>query len=369
MSDASQRRAARRLCLALPCWLLWVACRSEPAPLPAPAAVVIGPESVISVERAALETGPVISGSLEARQRATLIAKVAGTVERVAVELGDRVERGTLLARIEASALDEALASARAAVASRRQSQELASRQLERTRRLVRAGALAEHDLELASSALSAEMAQLAQAEAQLASVREQRAGAEVRAPWAGVLSEKSVHQGDVVSLGAPLFTLIDPSSMRLRANVPSESLSALHLGAPVTFRVRGLGEREFVGKIERIGPAADPITRQIPLLITLPNPGGTLVAGLFAEGRVATRRETGLIVPEAALTRSADEVQVRRLKNDRVEVVPVELGLEDPSSERALVTSGLSAGDRVLTGAARDLADHTQVQLTGAPG
>jgi membrane fusion protein (multidrug efflux system) len=345
--------------------LLCSACR-RPAPAPADGAqsVILGPENVIAVKEDRIDIGPTLSGSLEARQRSVIVAEASGSVEAAPVELGQSVKRGQLLARIEARALENAAQSARTSVEARRQSLALAERQAERIGRLVQAGALAEHERELAQNEVASQGAQLAQAQAALASAQRQLEGAVVRSPLEGVISQKSVHQGDVVTLGSPLFVIIDPSSMRLSASVPSESLAVLRVGAPVEFRVRGLGEQSFSGSIERVGPAADPVTRQIPLLVSLPNPGGRLVAGLFAEGRVAAEQRTALVVPSAALSQAGEGVSVRRLKDGHVQVVPVSVGIEDPTNERVEITSGLAAGDQVLTGAARDLQDGTPVRV-----
>jgi membrane fusion protein (multidrug efflux system) len=326
--------------------------------------VILGPENVVTVAQARIDLGPTLSGSLEARQRSVIVAEASGSVEAAPVELGQSVKKGQLLARIEARALDNAAQSARAGVEARQQALALAERQAERIERLVRAGALAEHELELARNDVAAQRAQLAQAQSGLVSAQRQLQGAVVTSPIDGVISQKSVHQGDVVTLGSPLFVIIDPSSMRLSASVPSESLAVLRVGAPVEFRVRGLGDQPFTGSIERVGPAADPVTRQIPLLISLPNSSGRLVAGLFAEGHVAAEQKNALVVPSAALSQAGAQTSVRRLKDGRVEVVPVSVGIEDPSRERVEITSGLSAGDQVLVGAARELEAGTPVRL-----
>ena len=122
-----------------------------------------------------------------------------------------------------------------------------------------------------------------------------------IRAPLTGVVSSREVNRGDVVSPGTALFTVIDPSSMRLEASVPSDDLSALRVGAKVEFTVRGY-DQTFPGTIERIAPQADAATRQVPIYVAIPNVGGRLVAGLYAEGRVVSQSASGLVVPLAAI-------------------------------------------------------------------
>jgi len=160
------------------------------------------------------------------------------------------------------------------------------------------------------------------------------------------------------------MFSVIDPSSMRLLASVPSEQLGALALGSPVQFEVRGYPGQKFEGKIERIAPAADPTTRQITVLVSIPNPGNRLIAGLFAEGQVASERREALVVPLSAVDVSGTTPHVLRVRGDQVERVDVVTGLTDERTERVEIRSGLNAGDLVLTGPARTVAPGTKVQL-----
>ena len=153
---------------------------------------------------------------------------------------------------------------------------------------------------------------------------------------------------------------------MQLEASVPSEDLAALKVGAVVDFNVRGY-EQTFHGKIERIAPQADPTTRQVRIYVTIPNVGGRLVAGLFAEGRVVNQAATGLILPQSALNLDANEAWVLRVADGKTERVPVTVGLTDPRTERVLLTSGVSDSDTLLQGSSRSIPPGTPVQLPAA--
>ncbi len=180
-------------------------------------------------------------------------------------------------------------------------------------------------------------------------------------------MSERAVNPGDVVSPGTLLFAVADPSSMRLAALVPPAAAPTLAIGTPVAFEVQGYPDRTFAGKIARVSPAADPGTRQIPVLVSIPNPGGTLFAGLFASGRIATEQRRGLVAPLDAVDGSADPPTVSRLREGAVERVPVELGLRDEVEEKVEIRGGLRPGDKLLVGAARGLAPGTRVRLPQA--
>ena len=110
----------------------------------------------------------------------------------------------------------------------------------------------------------------------------------------------------------------------------------------PVEFTVNAYPGRTFTGRVERINPAADPTTRQVRIYVAIPNTGGRLVSGLFADGRVATDARSAVVAPRNALDVRGLRPTAVRLKNGRAERVEVELGLEDEATERVEIRSGL---------------------------
>lgn len=350
---------------------LLLACASpEAAPAPvSPPAVVVGPEDYAVATTRRILAGPRVAGTLEPAGRAVLRAEVAGEVEAVSAELGERVTAGQVLARVEATTARQTEASAVAGLASARQDLAVTERELERVGRLVEGGALASRDRELSESAVTAARARVNAAEAQLGGARQQLAATTVRAPIAGIIGQRSVSQGDIVAPGAPLFTVIDPRSLRIEGAVPADAVGLLKPGTAVVFEVQGYAGRSFEGSVERVAPAVDPATRQIPILVSLPNPEGTLVAGLFAEGRVATEAHEGIVVPADALDDAPEGATVVRVKDGKAARVGVQIGIRDEDAEQVEITSGLEVGDLVLVGAARSTADGVAVTVRGGEG
>ena len=330
---------------------------------PETAAIQVGAENVIAAERGEVVLGPVISGELRAEREATVRAEVGGPMAQVAVQEGQPVQRGALLGRIEARHLDETQRSAESALRSARNQLEVARREAARTEELVKAGALAARDLDVARSAVTAAEAQVADAQSRLAATQTQLSDTVLRAPISGIVSDRAVDTGDVVSSGTALFTIIDPSSMRLAAAVPSHALSDLRVGATVRFTVRGY-DQTFEGKIQRISPQADPATRQVPIYVAIPNVGGRLVAGLFAEGRVVTQSAEGIVVSLNAVNTQGANPWVLRIANGKTERVNVTLGLRDERTERVLITQGVTEGDLLLRGAAQAITPGTPVRV-----
>jgi membrane fusion protein, multidrug efflux system len=336
---------------------------------PKESALAVGVESVYRVVPVRLATGPLISGSIEAEKEATVAAEVPGAVLAIAAEEGQAVAAGTVLARLDDRALRESLLSADSAVRSAEQQLTVAKRNAERAEALLRGGAIAEREAEVARWNVTNAQAMQADAKARQTYAREQLAKTVVRAPFRGVVSKRSVAPGDTVQPGSPLYTLVDPTRMRLVAHVPAEGIAALRVGTPVEFTVSGVGGHRIAGTVERINPVADPSTRQVEIHVALPNDEGRLVAGLFAEGRVTTAVRDALAVPASAIDRSLSQPALLRVAGDRVERVAVELGITDEDAEKVEVLSGVSAGDTVLVGAARGITPGAKVIVqNGAP-
>jgi RND family efflux transporter MFP subunit len=332
-----------------------------------PAPIRVGPEDFAVVREGTLERGPILSGRLTAERQATVRAEAAGTLQRVEAEPGQRVREGQVLARIEDSAVRNQLLSARSSVTSQRSALEVARRDVERMSTLVEAGAAARSELEATALKAKAAEAQLAEAEARLALANEAAANTTVRAPISGVVSERPVNAGDVVQVGTILFTIVDPSSMRLEAAIPAGELSQVDTGDVVKFEVTGYSDREFEGRVTRIFPTADPATGQVRLIATLPNTDGQLVGGLFARGRISVARATGPIAPAAALTENDGAASVTLVRDGSVRHLPVDVVLRDPLTEQVVLLSGVRPGDAVLLGAAQNLSEGTDVRLEKA--
>jgi membrane fusion protein, multidrug efflux system len=328
-------------------------------------ATTIGVENIAIVTNGVLQSGPTVSGSLMPEREAAVRAQVGGSILQTFVDQGQAVRAGQTLGRIESGGLQDVYLSARSGVTAASNNADIARRDLERAEKLLAAGAIAERDIEQARRSAIAANAALADARARLATAQKQVANTVITAPISGIVSDRQVSAGDVVQPGALLFTVVDPSSMRLEGSVPAEQLSQVKLGAPVTFTVNGYPGRTFTGKVTRINPTADPATRQVRIVVSIPNAEGRLVGGLFANGRLASETHTGMLVPASAVDSRSNVPAVFRIKSGKVERVPVQLGLRDEGAERVEIASGVQLGDTLLLGAAQGITAGTIVRVS----
>jgi RND family efflux transporter MFP subunit len=336
---------------------------SAAAEAPKAAVITLAPDNVTTATMGRLSTGPVVSGQLTPAREASVRAEVGGSIVSLPVDRGNPVAAGAEIARISSRDLDAARASARVAVQSAETTLQVAQSEAQRTETLVKGGALAARDLEQATNAVSTAQAQKAAADARLRSVEQQIDDTIVRAPFAGVVSARPASIGDVVSPGTALLTIIDPSSLRLEAQVPSDQIANVRRGAKVHFTIRGIAG-EFTGTVDRLDPSADPVTRQVSIFVSLPNTGGKLIAGLFAEGRVESATRNGLVIPLSAVDETGPTPLVTRVRDGKAERVPVTLGIRQADTEQVEVTSGVAAGDVLVVGSAKNVTSGTAITI-----
>jgi membrane fusion protein, multidrug efflux system len=253
---------------------------------------------------------------------------------------------------------------AQTAVQSARTAVAMARRDLDRSTSLAGAGAVPRRDIDVARSQVANATAQLAQAEQQLSQARDRAGNQRVTTAMSGVVSVKHVSVGDVVAPGTPLFTIVDLSTLQLEASVTSEAVGALRPGAAVDVEVRGYSGERFRGTITRIAPTVDAATGQVRVYVAIANQGKRLVGGLFAEGTVNTVARMSLVIPIAAIDETGDAPAVLRLRNGVAERVVVGLGVRNEAEGFVEVLSGLSEGDRVLSGPARTITPGTKVNV-----
>jgi RND family efflux transporter MFP subunit len=343
-------------------------CKKAAPPPTAAVAVQLGPESYAVATMNTIESGPTISGTLVPRDQAVVRAQISGSVMRVMVDQGRNVRSGEVLATIDNTALTDAVASAKNALVNAQNSYEVARREQQRQETLLKAGAISEQSVDqVRRNAIGAEAA-VAGMKAQLANAEKQLSNATIRAPFSGVVSEKNVSAGDVVQPGNALFTIVDPSTLELQGTVPANSLNIVHVGLPIKFDVTGYPNQKFEGKIARINPTADPMTRQVRIYAEIPNTWKALVAGLYAEGRIASILKTALTLPADAVDHRTITPAAFKLDHGVVQRVTVALGTLDEKSGLVEITAGVNDGDTVLRGSAREIAMGTHVKPIAAP-
>ncbi|MES2259590.1 MAG: efflux RND transporter periplasmic adaptor subunit [Pseudomonadota bacterium] len=326
--------------------------------------LLVSPEDLVPVESSALASGPVITGSVQPERKADLRAEVGAVVLQVLKENGETVKKGDLLVRLDDTSIRDAVSSAEEATRASSQSLEQASRMLERQKTLRASGMTSTQAQEDAEIRRNNAQSDLAAAKARSVSARQQLHRTEVRAPFDGVVSERKVSNGDTAQIGKELIKVIDPTSMRFEGLVSADKIGVVKVGQPVVFRINGYPGQSFAGKVKRVDPAANAVTRQVEVLVDFADKAQPRVAGLYAEGRIETESAATLMIPDSALVRNGDSAYTWRVKDNVLVKAPLSIGVRDERSGNWQVRSGLANGDMVLRTPSSNFKDGQKVEL-----
>ncbi len=314
-------------------------------------ALLLAPEDLRTVGGAGAQAqGPVITGSIQPERRADLRAEVSAVVLQVFKENGDAVRKGDLLMRLDDTAIRDSLASAEESARASGQAFEQAERQVQRLKTLQSQGMTSMQALEDAEVRRNNAQSDLAAARSRVVAARQQLQRTEVRAPFDGIVSERKASAGDTAQIGKELVKVIDPASMRFEGLVSADRMHEIQPGQTVDFRVNGFPQASFTGKVKRIDASANATTRQVEVLVSFADPAAApRVAGLYAEGRIATGAKQALSLPEASIVREQNAAYVWRVKDKVLAKTPVQLGERDARSGEYPVRGGLADGDQVV--------------------
>ncbi len=313
------------------------------APLSLPTATVRA-QVIESKTRVATEE---VVGTVRAKLRSVIEAKVSGKIEQMLVVPGQQVKAGETLAVIDAR---EVQARYDQAVALRQQ----ADAELKRMTGLFDQKILSLSELENAQAKARVAIASASEADALLSYTK-------VTAPFAGVITRKHTDVGDLATPGKPLLEMEDSSALRLEADVPEAVVGKLTLADKLPVRISAL-ERELEGVISEIAPAADSASRTFLVKLDLPATAG-LRAGQFGRVAMPVGETSALRVPATALVQRGQMELVFIISEGGAQLRLVKTG-KRIGGEVELV-SGVSAGEKIVVENAAGLVDGQPLIVT----
>jgi multidrug efflux pump subunit AcrA (membrane-fusion protein) len=346
------------------------------------------------------------SGSVEANLTALTAFQVGGRVARVYVEEGQFVKKGQILAELDATDYRNAYdsASGQAAVAQaaalqakngvRAQELEQARVDFERARDEYQRQkylydhqslpALDFHKVEAAylSSEQRYKMAQegtrfeekdasIAKqqtAEADFSQARKRLSDCQLRAPITGFIGMKKVDVGDTVSVGNPVFSVLDLDPVKVRVGVPEAQIGKVRKGARTVVTIPSLDGRSFEGKVEAVGVSADSTSRTFTTKIAVPNHEHVLRSGMITESRVYSSAMINVLtVPAAAVVRDSRGVTlVYVYDNTRQRVFGRRIEVGDLVGDEVEIKSGLRPSDQLVVAGQQNVHEGSPVKAIG---
>jgi membrane fusion protein, multidrug efflux system len=303
-------------------------------------AVKLTPRTVVEMFRS--------TGTLLPEEEVQLTAEVAGRIVHIGFDEGQRVEKGTVLLRVD----DEPVAAQLLKVTHQLS---LARTQERRIKELMAIQAVSQEELDRASTDLMA-----LKADSTLLAVQRDRTV--IRAPFSGTMGLRSVSPGQYVTMGTVIGNLVKTVPLRLEFSVPERHVHQVRNGSEVRFTVADGTER--TARVYAGQPSIDPSTRSATLRARYPNADGALVPGFFAEVNVVlSETNDALSVPTEALIPELGRAKVLVARAGKVVPTIVTTGIR--MDDEIEITSGLSAGDTVITTGILQLREGMPVSIT----
>ena len=332
-----------------------------------PVKLVIAPEDVMTVQSNALASGPVVTGSIQPERKADLRAEVSAVVLQVLKENGDVVKHGDILVKLDETSIRDNLASAEDNARNAASALDQADRALQRLKTLRASGMTSMQAMDDAEVRRNSAQSELSASKARAVVARQQLQRTVVRAPFDGVVSERKVSAGDTASIGKELVKVIDPTSMRFAGRVSADKIAMVKTGQAVSFRINGYGGQEFRGKVSRVDPAANDVTRQVEVLVTFADANQPRVSGLYAEGNIEAATVSALMLPEAAVVKSGDKSYAWKIAGKTLSKVDLQIGKRDQRTGNYEVRSGLNAGDIIMRNPSSNFKDGQSIEMAVA--
>ena len=354
---------------------------------------------VAKVSRAKLSRSVSLTAEFEAFQEVEVMAKVAGYVKQIHVDIGDHVKAGQVLAVLEVpEMLDDAtrasatieqadaeIAAARDELARSEAAFQISHLSFSRLQEVAKreAGLIAIQELDEAQSREQEARSRVAGAKSRLrvAEQRLQVAKAEqartrtmgnyvtITAPFAGTITKRYADTGSMVQAGIasrsqalPVVQLSQGDLLRLRLPVPESMVPTVRVGRPVEVEVPSLA-RTFAGRVARFSGKVDVATRSMVTEVDVPNPTGVILPGMYAQVLLGLEEHNDVLsVPIESVERHSSGPRVYVVGSaGEVQIVPIQLGIEDTG--RAEIIAGLAEGDQVVVGKRAELESGERVR------
>lgn len=390
---ANVKRATALCALTSAALLPLAACKENKAPTAAPATVPIA-----TVATTSLENDLAVTAEFRPYQEVDLMAKVAGYVKSIRVDIGDHVRTGQVLAVLEAPEVQSDTARAKAALAAAEANIVTAQAAVQRAQAAANIaklsfqriedvakrdkGLVPRQEVDVAQSRQMEADAQLASAKSAMQAAHEARSGAQsefaraqsmqkyltITAPFDGVVTKRYANTGAMIQAGTssstaamPVVRLAQNNLLRLMLPVPVSDVGDVKNGQAVDVNVVSL-HRTLKGKITRSTESVQMSTRTMEAEVDVPNPNGTLVPGMYAEVKLHMAARPGVLsVPVDAVDGIGTTSQQAYVVRDGVvHLTQVKVGMQTAS--RIEITSGLREGDKVIVGRHTGLAEGQNV-------
>ena len=289
------------------------------------------------------------TGDIRAQRDIRLLSQVAERIVEFRADRGDMVRENQILAIIENTLLARSVDQAEAGLTAARTTFSNLESEYNRSRRLFEERAISSQQYESIKTQFENARSAVLQAEAGLDQVRRQYNNSYIRAPFTGIVSNRYMELGDMVSPGTPVFSFIQVDTMRVMAQVSEREFGSIAIGHQARLRVGSYPDKVFHGKVAKKPPILDPLTRLATIEVQFPNADRLLIAGMFGELEIITdRKEDVTLIPVSSIQyRTTVGIRGARI-DEQINRVPYVYIVENGQAVRRELTQGYQSGANI---------------------
>lgn len=335
------------------------ACGEAPAP-----AADVRPVRTLVAERVALSPEASFSGEVRARYETPQGFRVPGQLAERKVEVGQRVAKGQLLARLDPQDLRLSVEAARAQYAAAESDYKRARADFQRYKELAGRRLISNSEFKLRETEFDLVESRLKQARAQYDVNANQASYASLTAEFDGVVTRLDAETGQVLAAGQPVVTVAKPEELEIEISLPESRIEEFRKAHEVALSIWAKPELRFPGRIREIAPDTDPVTRTYRARVSVLEHGGAVQLGMTANVHLRTNGEHGIRLPLTALLQTKDEPSVWLVDDKASTVRRVPVVVRRYLDNEVVIESGLEPGQRVVTAGVHKLVPGQKVQV-----
>jgi membrane fusion protein, multidrug efflux system len=333
-------------------WLLTAACNKQ-AEAPSDTAQQVAEAKEIPVVTVPAASRPMpryltLTGTLVADRESNVAADVSGKVIALPVDRGSLVKAGAVLAVLDKRSANLSSREAAAAVELARAQADVAKLECTRADGLLASGAIGRAEYDRTKSQCETTLLSFGAAQVRQETALKNLGDAVIKAPFAGVVSERLIDVGEYLQPQSQVVHLVATDPLRLRLNVPEQLVGQVTAGMPVELQVSAYGEQWFAGTLRYLSASLREQTRDLLVEATVPNADQKLRPGMFAVARVVLPKAPATVVPQASLRLDGELARLFVSRQGHLEERIVELGTRD--SELVEIRKGVSSGEAVVS-------------------
>ncbi|MCH4244443.1 efflux RND transporter periplasmic adaptor subunit [Acinetobacter gerneri] len=305
-------------------------------------------QDIVEIKQGDVSQKTAFTGTIRAINQSSIQTQVTATASQVYVQVGQSVEKGQILVRLNNQDNASRLAQSRANKASAEAQANQARNMVNRKKRLYDQGFISKVEYEQSQVDYQGQLENVKAQQANVDIALKADQDGVIRSPISGVITKRQVDVGQTVAAGQSIFEIVDPHHLEIQAKLPIDQQAALQIGHQIEFNIQGSAET-YKATLSRISPIADQVSRQIEFFATPNQAINSLSIGAFIDGNIiGSSRINGQMIPLDSVRDLKNKPYVWVVRNNKVQQIFVQI-LQQRLNDNVAVVQGLNQGDLII--------------------